>query len=86
MSATAPPPDPRPSNAPLARRRRWRVCSPTSAPSTGSTDCFVNGLLTIAIRKRIASIGAPFWGLLIGFAVSWALERGDLATATGGPK
>lgn len=29
----------------------------------------------------IFSIGAPFWGLLIGFAVSWFLERGDFAKA-----
>jgi benzoate membrane transport protein len=25
----------------------------------------------------ILSIGAPFWGVLIGLAVSWALERND---------
>jgi benzoate membrane transport protein len=26
----------------------------------------------------IANIGAAFWGLLAGLAVSWALERGDM--------
>jgi benzoate membrane transport protein len=25
----------------------------------------------------IANIGAPFWGLVFGFAVSWLLERED---------
>jgi benzoate membrane transport protein len=26
----------------------------------------------------IANVGAPFWGLVLGFAVSWLLERADL--------
>jgi benzoate membrane transport protein len=42
-------------------------------------------LVTVA-DLPIAGIGAPFWGLVIGFAVSWALERGDLAAVAGGPK
>ena len=25
----------------------------------------------------ILNIGAPFWGLVFGFAASWLLERGD---------
>jgi benzoate membrane transport protein len=25
----------------------------------------------------ILSIGAPFWGLVFGVAISWLLERGD---------
>ena len=34
-------------------------------------------LVTVA-DVAIAGIGAPFWGLVFGFAVSWLLERGDL--------
>ncbi|MCI0548320.1 MAG: benzoate/H(+) symporter BenE family transporter [Candidatus Rokubacteria bacterium] len=33
-------------------------------------------LVTVA-DVAIAGIGAPFWGLVLGFAVSWILERGD---------
>jgi len=33
-------------------------------------------LITVA-DVPIFSIGAPFWGLVIGFVVSWALERDD---------
>jgi benzoate membrane transport protein len=39
----------------------------------GGTVCF---LVTVA-NVPILSIGAPFWGVLIGLAVSWALERSD---------
>jgi len=37
----------------------------------GATITF---LVTVA-NVSILSIGAPFWGLVIGFAVSWALEK-----------
>ena len=33
-------------------------------------------LVTVA-NVPILSIGAPFWGLLIGFVVSWTLEKSD---------
>lgn len=36
----------------------------------------VTFLVTVA-NVPIFSIGAPFWAILIGFAVSWLLERGD---------
>jgi benzoate membrane transport protein len=39
----------------------------------GATVCF---LVTVA-NVPILSIGAPFWAVLIGLAVSWALERSD---------
>jgi len=39
----------------------------------GATVCF---LVTVA-NVPILSIGAPFWGVLIGLAMSWALERSD---------
>ena len=41
--------------------------------SLGATVAF---LVTVA-NVPILSIGAPFWGLLFGFAVSWMLERHD---------
>jgi len=34
-------------------------------------------LVTVA-DVAIASVGAPFLGLVFDFAVSWLLERGDL--------
>jgi benzoate membrane transport protein len=42
----------------------------------GATVTF---LVTVA-NVSILSIGAPFWGLVIGFAVSWALEKPDFET------
>jgi benzoate membrane transport protein len=36
----------------------------------------VTFLLTVA-DVPLASIGAPFWGLVLGLATSWLLERGD---------
>ena len=39
----------------------------------GATVCL---LVTVA-NVPILSIGAPFWAVLIGLAVSWALERSD---------
>jgi benzoate membrane transport protein len=43
----------------------------------------VTFLVTVA-DVPIFSIGAPFWGLIIGFAVSWALERDDFRALTTG--
>ena len=39
----------------------------------GATITF---LVTVA-NVSILSIGAPFWGLVVGFAISWALEKSD---------
>jgi len=36
----------------------------------------VTFLVTVA-DVAIFNIGAPFWGLVLGFAVSWLLERDD---------
>jgi predicted benzoate:H+ symporter BenE len=33
----------------------------------------------------ILSIGAPFWAVLIGLAVSWALERSDFKAFEAAP-
>jgi benzoate membrane transport protein len=49
------------------------VVSFNGAFTLGATVTF---LVTVA-NVPIFSIGAPFWAVLIGFAVSWALERGD---------
>jgi len=47
----------------------------------GATVCF---LVTVA-NVPIFSIGAPFWAVLIGLAVSWALERGDFKRSEAAP-
>src|SRR5262245_47714398 len=49
------------------------VVSFTGGFTLGATVCF---LVTVA-NVPILSIGAPFWAVLIGLAVSWAFERGD---------
>jgi benzoate membrane transport protein len=36
----------------------------------------VTFLVTVA-DVPIFNVGAPFWGLVLGFAISWLLERGD---------
>jgi benzoate membrane transport protein len=43
----------------------------------------VTFLVTVA-NVQIYSIGAPFWGLVIGYAVSWALEKDDFRTLAAG--
>jgi benzoate membrane transport protein len=40
----------------------------------------VTFLVTVA-DVAILNVGAPFWGLVFGFAVSWLLERGDFRSA-----
>jgi len=41
-----------------------------------SLGALVTFLVTVA-DVPILNVGAPFWGLLLGFAASWLLERGD---------
>lgn len=48
--------------------------------SLGALICF---LVTVA-DVPIFRIGAPFWGLVLGLAASWLLERGDLKGAKSG--
>lgn len=45
----------------------------------GSTITFIASVADVPI----ASIGAPFWALVLGFAVSWLLERGDFRSTKG---
>jgi len=47
----------------------------------GAMVCF---LVTVA-NVPVFSIGAPFWAVLVGLAVSWLLERGDFKTLTAPP-
>ncbi|WP_422001015.1 benzoate/H(+) symporter BenE family transporter [Reyranella sp.] len=49
------------------------VVSFSGAFTLGATVTF---LVTVA-NVRIFSIGAPFWAVIVGLAVSWALERKD---------
>jgi benzoate membrane transport protein len=56
-----------------------------AAFSTAFRDRFPVGalasfLVTVA-DLPILGIGAPFWGLVVGIAVSWAMERGDFDKA-----
>jgi benzoate membrane transport protein len=60
-----------------------------SAFSVAFKDRFTFGaLLTFIItvaNVAIFNIGAPFWGLVSGFACSWLLERTDFQSKTAGP-
>jgi benzoate membrane transport protein len=42
-------------------------------------------LVTVA-DLPILGIGAPFWGLVVGVALSWAIERGDFAPVDPSPR
>ena len=53
----------------------------TGGFTLGATVCF---LVTVA-NVPILSIGAPFWAVLIGLAVSWAFERADFKRLEAGP-
>ncbi|MDP5228471.1 MULTISPECIES: benzoate/H(+) symporter BenE family transporter [Arthrobacter] len=44
------------------------------------TDFTLSALVTFVVTVSglsVANIGSAFWGLLLGFAVSWTMERGD---------
>lgn len=45
--------------------------------SFGALVCFLVTVADVAILR----IGAPFWGLVLGVAASWLLERGDFTKA-----
>ncbi|MBU6187736.1 MAG: benzoate/H(+) symporter BenE family transporter [Betaproteobacteria bacterium] len=48
-----------------------------------SLGALIAFLVTVA-NQPIAGIGAPFWGLVFGFAGAWLLERGDFKARAGG--
>ena len=65
-----------------------RVLERAFVVSFGGTFTFgaaVAFLVTVA-NVPIFSIGAPFWALLAGFAVSWLLERKDFEKLAGGSR
>jgi benzoate membrane transport protein len=57
------------------------VISFTGNFSLGALVCF---LITMA-DQSILNIGAPFWGLVFGLAISWLLERHNFKSAEGQP-
>ena len=54
------------------------VASFASRHTLGALVCM---LVTLA-DYSLLNIGAAFWGLIAGFAVSWLMERGDFAAAS----
>lgn len=65
--------------AALAGLAMLRVLQTAFAVSFGgpfTLGALVTLLVTLA-DVPIARVGAPFWGLVAGFAISWLLERGD---------
>ena len=60
----------------LAMLRVLQTAFVASFKERFSLGALVTFLVTVA-DVPILSIGAPFWGLLLGFAISWMLERGD---------
>jgi benzoate membrane transport protein len=60
----------------LAMLRVLQTAFVVSFKERFSLGALVTFLVTVA-DVPILSIGAPFWGLLLGFVISWMLERGD---------
>ena len=60
----------------LAMLRVLQTAFVVSFKEKFSLGALVTFLVTVA-DVPILNIGAPFWGLLLGFAASWLLERSD---------
>ncbi len=60
----------------LAMLRILQTAFTVSFNDRFTLGALVTFLVTVA-DVPIFNIGAPFWGLVIGFAASWLLERGD---------
>ena len=60
----------------LAMLRVLQAVFSTAFSGRFTLGALVTFIVTMA-DVTIANIGAPFWGLVFGFAVSWLLERGD---------
>jgi len=60
----------------LAMLRILQTAFTVSFKDRFTLGALVTFLVTVA-DVPIFNIGAPFWGLVIGFAASWLLERGD---------
>jgi len=64
----------------LAMLRVLQTAFTISFKERFTLGALVTFLITVA-DVAILSIGAPFWGLVFGFAASWLLERGDFRAA-----
>ena len=64
----------------LAMLRVLQTAFTISFKERFTLGALVTFLVTVA-DVAILSIGAPFWGLVFGFAASWLLERGDFRAA-----
>jgi benzoate membrane transport protein len=60
----------------LAMLRVLQTAFTTSFRDRFTMGALVTFLVTVS-DLTLANIGAPFWGLVFGFAVSWLLERAD---------
>ena len=60
----------------LAMLRVLQTAFVTSFRERFALGALVTFLVTVA-DVPIFNVGAPFWGLVLGFATSWLLERGD---------
>jgi benzoate membrane transport protein len=60
----------------LAMLRVLQTAFTTSFRDRFTLGALVTFLVTVA-DLTLLNIGAPFWGLVFGFAVSWLLERAD---------
>jgi len=66
----------------LAMLRVLQTAFTVSFRDRFALGALVTFLVTVA-DVAIFNIGAPFWGLLFGFAVSWLLERDDCRSLRG---
>ena len=64
----------------LAMLRVLQTAFTISFKEKFTLGALVTFLVTVA-DVAIFNIGAPFWGLVFGFAASWLLERGDFRAA-----
>jgi benzoate membrane transport protein len=64
----------------LAMLRVLQTAFTISFKDRFALGALVTFLVTVA-DVAIFNIGAPFWGLVFGFAASWLLERGDFRAA-----
>ena len=60
----------------LAMLRVLQAAFTTSFTGRFTLGTLVTFLVSVA-DVAIFNIGAPFWGLMFGFAVAWLLERAD---------
>ena len=60
----------------LAMLRVLQTAFTTAFADKFKLSALVTFLITVS-GISILNIGAPFWGLVFGFIVSWLIERGD---------